>query len=60
METVTEKAQDDAKFQDLFQLLTTEVTAEGYLSFDDDVETHEKSINATQVDWSKTTRERYI
>ena len=34
-----EEAQDDAQFQDLFQLLSTEVTGEEYLSFNDDVET---------------------
>ena len=44
LKSVTDKAQDDAEFQDLFQLLKTEVTAEGYLSFDDDVETHEEAI----------------
>ena len=60
VESVTEKAQNDAEFQDLFQLLTTKVTAEEYLSFVDDVETHEETINTTQVDWHKTMREKCI
>ena len=60
VESVTEEAQDDAEFQDLFQLLTTKVTAEEYLSFVDDVETHEETINTTQVDWRKTMREKCI
>ena len=47
---MAEEAQDDAEFQDLFQLLTIEVIAKEYLSFDDDVETHEETINTTQVD----------
>ena len=44
---MTEEAQDDAEFQDLLQLFTTEVTAEDYLSFDDDAETHEEAISTT-------------
>ena len=45
MESVTEEAQDDPKFQNLLQRLSTEVTAKEYLSYDDDddddaVETH--------------------
>ena len=47
VESVTEEAQDDAEFQDLLQLFTTEVTAEDYLSFDDDAETHEEAISTT-------------
>ena len=47
MESVTEEAQDNAGFQDLLQLFTTEVTAEEYLSFDDNVETHEEAISTT-------------
>ena len=38
---MNEKTEDNAEFRDLFQLLTSEVTAEEYLSFDDDVEMHE-------------------
>ena len=41
IECVNEKTEDNAEFRDLFQLLTSEVTAEEYLSFDDDVEMHE-------------------
>ena len=37
VEGMAEEAQDDAEFQDLFQLLTIEVIAKEYLSFDDDV-----------------------
>lgn len=44
---MTEEAQDNAGFQDLLQLFTTEVTAEEYLSFDDNVETHEEAISTT-------------
>ena len=47
VESVTEEAQDDPKFQNLLQRLSTEVTAKEYLSYDDDddddddaVETH--------------------
>ena len=58
--SVTEEAQDNVKFQDLFQLLTTDVTAEEYLSFDNDVETPEEAINTTQVHWRETTQERCI
>ena len=47
VESVTEEAQDNAGFQDLLQLFTTEVTAEEYLSFDDNVETHEEAISTT-------------
>ena len=50
MESVTEEAQEDTKFQDLFQFLTAEVTAEEYFSFDDDVVTHEEAINTTRMD----------
>ena len=32
MESVTEETQDDSETQDLFQLLTTEFTVDGYLS----------------------------
>ena len=60
VESVTEEAQNDAEFQDLFYLLTTEVTADKYLSFDDDVETQEEEIYTTQADWRETTRERCI
>ena len=60
MENTTEAAQDDAEFEDLLQLLTTEVAAEDYLSFHDDVETHEQVINTAQVDWRETTRARSI
>ena len=56
VEGVTEEAQDDAEFSDLFQLLTTKVIAEEYLSFDDDVETHEQAVNIAQVDWHETAR----
>ena len=52
VESVTEEAQDDAEFQDLFQFLTTKViTEEEYLSFDDDFEIHKKQNNTTQFDW---------
>ena len=34
------KTENDAAFQDLFQFLTSEVTAEEYVAFGDDVETH--------------------
>ena len=54
------EAPDDAEFQDLFQLLTNKVDAEGHLSIDHDVETHEEELNTTQVDWRETTRERCI
>ena len=47
MESVPEEAQGNAEFQDLLQLFTTEVTAEEYLSFDDDVETHQEAISTT-------------
>ena len=60
IEGVTEEAQDDAEFSDLFQLLTTKVIAEEYLSFDDDVETHEQAVNIAQVDWHETARARCI
>ena len=53
VESVTEEAQDDAEFQDLFQVLTTKVTAGEYLSFVDDVETHEEAFNTIQADWQK-------
>ena len=56
---MAEEAQDDAEFQDLFQLLTIEVIAKEYLPFDDDVETHEETINTTQVDWRERTREMH-
>lgn len=36
VESVTEEAQDDPKFLNLLQCLTTEVTAKEYLSYDDD------------------------
>ena len=35
------KIKNDAQFQDLFELLKNVVAAEEYLSFNDDVETHE-------------------
>ena len=57
MQNTTEAVQDDAEFEDLLQLLTTEVPAEDYLSFDDDVE---QAINTAQVDWRETTRARSI
>ena len=60
LENTTEAAQDDAEFEDLLQLLTAEVAAEDYLSFDHDVETHEQAINTAQVDWCETTRTRSI
>ena len=50
LENVIEETQGDAEFQDLFQLLTTEVMVQEYFSFDDDVETHDEAINTTQVD----------
>ena len=40
--------------------MTTEVTAEKYLSFDDDAEMHEREVSRAQNDWRKTTRARYI
>ena len=54
------EAPDDAEFQDLFQLLTNKVDAEGHLSIDHDVETHGEALNTTQVDWRETARERCI
>ena len=57
MQNTTEAVQDDAKFEDLLQLLTTEVPAEDYLSCDHDVE---QAINTAQVDWRETTRARSI
>ena len=60
LQNTTEAAQDDAEFEDLLQLLTTEVAAEDYLSFDDDVETHEQAINTAQVDWRETAWARSI
>ena len=75
LQNATEAAQDDAEFEDLLMLLTTEVAAEfedllmllttevaaeDYLSFDDDVETQEQAINTAQVDWRETTRARSI
>lgn len=40
--------------------MTTEVTAEKYLSFDDDAEMHEREVSRAQNDWRKTTRARCI
>lgn len=34
----------DVEFQDLFQLLTTEITTEKYLSLDDDVEMNQEDM----------------
>ena len=36
---MTAEAQDDANFQNLFQLLKTKVTTEAYLSVESNVET---------------------
>ena len=54
MESVNKEVQDGAEFQ----LLTTEIIAEEYLSFDDNIETHEEAINTTQVDWGETTQKK--
>lgn len=32
--------------------MTSEVTIEGYLSFEDDLETHDVAVNRAQDDWS--------
>ena len=60
LENTTEAAQDDAEFEDLLQLLITEVAAEDYLSFDDDVETYKQAKNTAQVDWREATRAKSI
>lgn len=60
LQSVTEETQGNAKFRNLFKLLTTEVSTSEYLSFDHDVETRKEAINTTQVDWCKTTQERCI
>ena len=55
-------------FQDLFQFLTSEVTAEEYVAFGDDVETHKdigrlKSIRTSEIahdDWCEKVPARSI
>ena len=48
------------QFFQFFSSVLCLVIAEEYLSFDDDVETHEQAVNIAQVDWHETARARCI
>ena len=48
------KTENDAAFQDLFQFLISEVTAEEYVAFGDDVETHKDIGRLKRIRTSET------